>query len=742
MERRIPRKRDETVEKDLKNILNKAVEKVTQFLSEESPPGASNGMEYLKNRLLGLNSDILLDPIYIGLFGSTGAGKSTLLNAILGKKFFLPVSGSKSCTSCVVQVTTSHIRHHEAKIHLLTDEEWKDELKGLVALAEPDEGETSNERKEAVLKICTIYGEGAETKTYEELCGMRPIVQIPNSRCITLKETSEKELSKKMGPYIWIQSLRRDAQAGTTEEDRKKLVWPLIKNVEVTIPRSQEIPEGVVFVDIPGMGDFNRKRDAMWRENINKCSVIWVVNSIERIQGDKNHEVMLKEGMKAFQSGMCKDISLLVTKSDHLNIMEYQWETNNDNINKHDAILERNESVKQEKREEMMENLAKMLPSNSEVLRKPDLVYTVSAQEYWYTENLSREETEIPKLRDYIWTFYNVQKKKELMDYRNEILVIFSLIQSLLSNQVAENQSVVERDLKVPIMHNIGDLEKDVEACVKPIVQALGEGVDQAKKSYRKTTHKIISPNKSGQGYHKTLKALCQRNGLFVSPTFGRIDINECLAEPIYEKIERSFGNMFRIQMDDCCELKSYLEKFKDEKKKHLEEVMKKQQEEVMNNQLEEDMRRQQMANIQDKFKFLLQETDFIIRDIEKAIFQKKAQIYQSLAVSIQSDLLQYYEDAARQRGKEAYTRMQRILSTGIETEMNNGMFERAQESMSRHIRDLKVEIIQKMRKDFCDMLSVAFGPRYQSNRRLPDFNTELSSICEILRKLQPARDA
>jgi len=75
-----------------------------------------------RNRLTGLKPEVLLDPIYIGLFGSTGAGKSTLLNTIIDKNYFLPVSGNKACTSCVVQVNTSHSKQHEAKIHLLTDE--------------------------------------------------------------------------------------------------------------------------------------------------------------------------------------------------------------------------------------------------------------------------------------------------------------------------------------------------------------------------------------------------------------------------------------------------------------------------------------------------------------------------------------------------------------------------------------------------------------------------------------------
>jgi len=81
-------------------------------------------LSVLRNRLISLKPDILMDPIYIGLFGSTGAGKSTLLNAIIDKNFFLPVSGSSACTSCVVQINTSRSKQHEAKIHLLTDEAW------------------------------------------------------------------------------------------------------------------------------------------------------------------------------------------------------------------------------------------------------------------------------------------------------------------------------------------------------------------------------------------------------------------------------------------------------------------------------------------------------------------------------------------------------------------------------------------------------------------------------------------
>lgn len=48
------------------------------------------------------------------------------------------------------------------------------------------------------------------------------------------------------------------------------------------------------------------------------------------------------------------------------------------------------------------------------------------------------------------------------------------------------------------------------------------------------------------QGYHRTLKAVCLKKGAYASRTFLRIDINDALAQPIYRKIDPSFGEVFR----------------------------------------------------------------------------------------------------------------------------------------------------------------------------------------------------
>ncbi|XP_067400673.1 nuclear GTPase SLIP-GC-like, partial [Emydura macquarii macquarii] len=315
----------ESMESRIRKVVNITYEKLTASLPQEN---MSDKIKYLTNRLLTLKNKSSLDPINIGLFGGTGAGKSTLFNAIVDQQFFLPVSGSEACTSCMVQVNNTRGDNYEAKIHLLSLEEWKEELKNLVELVkkpeeEEEEGEVEGDVGEAVQKIQALYGKDAETRPYSDLLRAKLLVNIPAKKFILLKAAQAKELSDELDPYIRCHNDKDVEEPAQDDVGTKMRLWPLIKYVEVTIPKSDVIPEGVVFMDIPGTGDYNSKRDEMWKESINKCSVIWVISDIERVGGDQVHEVLLTESIKAYQGGMCSDIALVVTKSDKLHLKEY-----------------------------------------------------------------------------------------------------------------------------------------------------------------------------------------------------------------------------------------------------------------------------------------------------------------------------------------------------------------------------------------------------------------------------------
>ncbi|VFV44762.1 gtpase slip-gc-like [Lynx pardinus] len=542
----------EKLESRTRRVLSNTYQKLIHsvFLDDSIP----NGVKYLINRLLALIEKPSLDPIYIGLFGSTGAGKSSLINAIIQQAMFLPVSGESICTSCIVQVSSGCCEQYEAKIHLLSDQEWKEELKNLTKLLhrteeldreEADAWDRDDAVEEAIWKLQMLYGNGAERKNYEELLRAKPKGKIPTSRIITLKAEEAEELSVKLDPYIRMHRRDLDGESAETQ------IWPLIKHVEVTLPKSEMIPEGVVLVDIPGTGDFNSKRDEMWKKTIDKCSVIWLISDIERVSGGRAHEDLLNESIKACQRGFCRDVALVVTKTDKLHLLEYLRERKVGNQaiqSQREAILERNEMIKLQRNRILKEKLKRKLPADSKVLEASDLVYTVSAQEYWQQALLTEEETEIPKLRGYIRKRLLDKKRRMVTKYVTEAFGLLLLTDSFNCMENLPNEFLHMSGLRRFVEEKIQLLEKVIDQCFAHIKQPLQEGVRNAKASYRRILGTCLVRSRGNQGFHQTLKAVCLKNGIYASRTLARIDLNEAITQPIYDQIDPVFGGIFRME--------------------------------------------------------------------------------------------------------------------------------------------------------------------------------------------------
>ncbi|XP_048360593.1 nuclear GTPase SLIP-GC [Sphaerodactylus townsendi] len=652
LEEKLKLKKYENLESQTRKILNRTYEKLSKVLSRDDMPLE---VLYLKTRLTHLQEKTSLDPIRIGLCGRTGAGKTSLLNAILGKKLFLPVSGSSVCTSCVVEVKTSRADQYEATVHLLSDNEWKEELKNLVEVLskngndggdDDDDDDDDDEEEEddndcnecvndAAEKLRTLYGEGAEKKDYETLLRTAWKVSIPPRRIISIKKQKEEEFSKELDKYIRVRDKGTDC------------LWPLIKNVEVTIPRSEILPEGIIFLDIPGTGDFNSKRDEMWKESINKCSVIWIVSDIERVVGEKTQDQLLEESIKAFPGGMCTDIALVVSKSDKIDLDEYRRERKNENgldaqaqciqrarqslshpsspsQENAAAAEERNQDVKNKKEKSIMQKLKRKLPPDAEVLNKPKLVYTVSAREFWKESPLrilSQEETEIPELeRDYVKMIY----------LEGEWGNSQSWLKTLVPTLSQPSEDLVFRKIGVEelIKKEIDSLENGLQKCFNEILQPLCKGVEQAKKRYKKTVIEMLTRVDGYRGYHKTLKAVFLKDGIYASKKFARIDFNESLAKPLYDEIYSIFGGIFRTQNTTRSNLWSHLKIFKNEVQRKIHQTGK-------DNSLPIDS---------SKIHMFIQEVNAILKELEKQILQNKILIYQSLSKSIQSDLKPHYK--------------------------------------------------------------------------------------------------
>ncbi|XP_015270643.1 PREDICTED: nuclear GTPase SLIP-GC-like [Gekko japonicus] len=708
-------KKYETCESQTRKVLNKTYDKLFDDLSRDD---AQKEIIYLKRRLATLKKKTSLDPIRIGFLGRTGAGKTSLLNAILGKNLFLPVSGSSVCTSCVVKVSTNRTDQYEATIHLLTDDEWKEELKNLVEILsknghdDDDDDDDDGCVNDAIEKLHALYGEGAKDNNYEVLLQTNLQVTVPAKRIISLKAQQAEELSRKLDPYIRV---RDEGTEG---------LWPLIKYVEVTIPGSEILPEGVIFLDIPGTGDFNVKRDEMWKQSINTCSVIWIISDIERTQGEKIQAKLLEESIKAFPGGVCTDIAMVVTKSDKMDLDEYRSERKNKDFpleNEHDAILERNQDLKNKKERFIKEKLQRKLPLDSEVLKKDKLVYTVSAREFWNPKHLSPEETEIPELRDYLRKIYLKEKQKLVKDYVTEVCGIHRLAKNFCSTPQLEDQIFQESGVKELMLKDINPLEKHLEKRFDEIQQPLRESVEHARKNYKNTVNKLLTRDEGYRGYHRTLKAVCLKDGIYASRRFARIDFNESLAKPIYHKVDTIFGSLFRTQNATRTSLWSHLEMFKNEVQSKIRQTGK----------------NKHLPNNSRKIEIFIQETNVILKKLEKQILWSKSSIYQSLSVSIQSDLKPCYKAASKAKGQGSYEQMKKILMEGIENEVKNQMFEKAQSKMEKQFHQLKREILEKLKEKISIVFSLVFLKQERAAVHLADIDPECKEIHEIYFKLQ-----
>ncbi|XP_076401344.1 nuclear GTPase SLIP-GC isoform X2 [Peromyscus maniculatus bairdii] len=645
----------EKLESRTRRILSNTYQKMIQsvFLDDSIP----SGLKYLINRLLALIEKPPVEPIYVGFLGSTGAGKSSLINALIQQAMFLPVSGESICTSCIVQVSSGCCEQYEAKIHLLSDQEWKAELKDLTMLLHRADGPRGEEvdmwarddaAEEAAQKLQMLYGHGAERRHYEDLLKMKPRGRIPTSRIITLKA----------------------------------------------------------------------------EETIDKCSVIWVISDVERVSGGKAHEDLLNESIKACQRGFCRDIALVVTKTDKLHLREYLRERKMGNQaiqSQREAVLQRNEIIKLQRSRILKEKLKRKLPADSKVLEASDLVYTVSAHEYWQQAFLTEEESEIPKLREYVRKRLLDKKRRLVTKYVTEAFGLLLLTDTFNSEESLLTEHLNMGGLRRFVEEKMELLEKAIEQCFARMEQPLQAGVQVARASYRRILRTCLVRSRGNQGFHQTLKAVCLKNGVYASRTLARIDLNGALSQPIYDQIDPVFGGIFRDGKPTGSALMLHIDAFKHSLEERMAEIG------IRNGWKYDGYKRG----------FLIQEISAILGGLEGHILRRKRKIYESVSSSIQSDLKPCYEEAAQITGKKACERMKDVIRRGVERQVAEGMFERARERMWHQFQQLKHGITEKVKGSITTMLTLAAPQGDGLYKELADVRSEQKEMEKLHRSLR-----
>uniref|UniRef100_A0A4W5R865 Uncharacterized protein n=2 Tax=Hucho hucho TaxID=62062 RepID=A0A4W5R865_9TELE len=371
--------------------------------------------------------------------------------------------------------------------------------------------------------------------------------EIPEFRLsvkkIFLCDTAE-ELSEKITCYT-----RSDTQSDTF----KRQYWPLVKCITIKVPNSKDLLEHVVLVDLPGNGDSNKSRDEMWKSFVGNCSAVWIVSDIARATSEKESWEILDSTVSLIgPGGECRSISFICTKTDDIE--------ENQKADAHTCILRRNETTKKQVRDKFtkQKEVKKHFSVGNDFLK----VFTVSSKEYQKEKHLQQEETEIPKLMEFLRNLND--RRTKTSEYVSEAYGILSLIQGAKSSDMTDNKEEVCQVLEQRLKEKIKSIGQSMDDAYKAFERCLSKGVQQSEESCEKIMNKVIAPRgKKGSGY-QLVKSLCKNGGVH-KPKGKRerrreINLNESLATCMRSLIDEEFKKHFpnegqrgpiREQIDD-----------------------------------------------------------------------------------------------------------------------------------------------------------------------------------------------
>jgi GTP-binding protein EngB required for normal cell division len=222
--------------------------------------------------------------IIVGFMGASGCGKSTVLNVITGLDI-LPRSGlGEACTSVPVEVQYNLEDDPEkafrAEITMVEAEDWRAELKTAIRHLTSDDG-TADPNIEgaeaAAAKIRCVYPnldiQLLNSDHVANLMGVREVNRY-FGKTIEIEKRTAKEFALSIAPYI-------DGTSKVNQTNGNSSLWPMVKKVVLYV-RSDVLRTGLVFVDLPGLGDSNQAREQVTDEYITEVSAICIVADIRR----------------------------------------------------------------------------------------------------------------------------------------------------------------------------------------------------------------------------------------------------------------------------------------------------------------------------------------------------------------------------------------------------------------------------------------------------------------------------
>uniref|UniRef100_A0A8C9XXS6 Dynamin N-terminal domain-containing protein n=1 Tax=Sander lucioperca TaxID=283035 RepID=A0A8C9XXS6_SANLU len=645
------------------------------FVKKRLPAQENNLNRFLKVKIDDLETD---KRELVGVFGRTGAGKSSLINAVIGEKNLLPTGDVSACTSVMIKVEANkQNKTYQADIEFIPNEEWKDELFQFLG----DKADQEDDYyPDFVEKLSALYGEEKENKTSEMLMEKKYFKEIPefleNKKKILTYESAEK-LSGTL-----VRFTRRDLE--DRESKVKRWYWPLVKCVTVRVPKN-DLLQHVTLVDLPGNGDRNQSRDKMWKQLVGSCSTVWIVTDIERAAAETEAWEILENASSLMgNGGECQHIHFICARSDV-------------NLNDREAILKRNTKAKKVVSEQFSQQETIKKQFSDEYLK----VFTVTSNEFLEKKLLNPDETEIPKLKEFLQKLNDCHS--ETVNYVSGAHGILSLIQGASRRKGAGKNTDVCTDLDKKMKDELDKVRKPMEEAYVAFEKCLSEGVERSKRSCESALMSVIRPSDvENAAFHQTLKSVVNKSGTHKPKNGEQINLNgklaSCLTDSIDEEFKKTFPNKRKcgpfnnvINMFSL-DTKSLIEKYKD---------------------------------VELQLIFLKTEEDKIKTELNKMIRESKKTIYKSLTETIGKNMQGGYSQAATFTGKDTLENMRNTLEKHVRA-AKNIMFEKAKEELLKQLRDLMEEILKKLEETMQESIELSLKTDGDS---IPDVTWQLEEV-------------
>ncbi|KAI0204462.1 hypothetical protein F4808DRAFT_456911 [Astrocystis sublimbata] len=272
--------------------------------------------------------------ILVGVAGATGSGKTSALNALLGFRDLLPTNNEEAATAVLCKVAFNDDPRPEYAFRCHVTFQSKEALENKLRqffrdLQIRDDLEQShsgsNEDQEALREIESVLLPtremisivfGLQEEQIRAL-GLEGVLKS-NTEAMALLGTVNKinsggveEISSMMKPYM-----DSTIAAHGNDSDATFAAWPLIEQVELFV-KSDILHNGIVLVDLPGLGDAVESRALVAERAFNQLTSTLIVTQAARAADNstavslmsKHHEMAMMMDGKFQKETFCVCVS-------------------------------------------------------------------------------------------------------------------------------------------------------------------------------------------------------------------------------------------------------------------------------------------------------------------------------------------------------------------------------------------------------------------------------------------------